>query len=161
MNEFILFFASIYFVFFIIFLLYQFDVIRIRSKNVIIWCRILNVLETIILVTTRFIVLDPLSKFGLGAFYVLNSILLILQFIYGEFGAGRKILDFFWIGFYVLLFLSDICNISIVQMIQFLQNNESIVALSNFLENSVFGKILVAIFIPVIRSLIIEAIKDE
>ncbi len=38
---------------FIIFLLYQFDILRIREKSMIRWIRVTNVLETVFLIITH------------------------------------------------------------------------------------------------------------
>ena len=148
-------------VFAIIFLLYQFDILNISENIMIYWCRFFSICETIILLITRFFAFGLFGSIGLGAFYIINIILLILQFIFAEFGAGRKILDVFWITFYVLLFMSDVCDISVVQVLQQFADLNELKSIDSFLNETFVGKLVIAIIAPVCRALILEAIHRE
>lgn len=154
-------FATYFFAFFITFLLYQFGKIKLRESAMIHWCRANEILETILLIITRFVSFGVFGKFGLAAFYVLTIILLILQCIYAEFGFGRKLLDGFWILFYVFLFLIDICDISVAQIIGQVQSSEDFIAIDSFLKDSFFGQLIIAGVAPAIRILIIEAVNKN
>ena len=143
---------------FIFFLLYQFDVLRIREKSMIQWVRVTNILETVFLIITHIFSFSIKGAYGLGAFYVLSIILLILQFIYADWGIGRKILDFFWIGFYVILFLMDVCGISLAEIVAFMNSSENIKALEYLFNDTILGKILLGVATPILRTVILEAI---
>ena len=126
-------FALYSIVFFVVFLLYQFEKIDLPESAMIHWCRVNDIFETILLILTRFIDFGLWGKFGLGTFYVLSIILLVLQLIYAEFGFGRKILDVLWIAFYVFLFMIDIFDVSIAQIIDQVQYSEDFQAVDSFL----------------------------
>ena len=143
---------------FIIFLLYQFDILRIREKSMIRWIRVTNVLETVFLIITHIFSFSTKGSYGLGAFYILNIILLVLQFIYADWGIGRKILDFFWIGFYVILFLMDVCGISLAEIVTFVSSSENIKALAFIFNETILGKLILGVATPVLRTVILEAI---
>ena len=143
---------------FIIFLLYQFDVLRIREKSMIRWVRVTNIFETVFLVITHIFSVSTKGAYGLGAFYILNIILLVLQFIYADWGVGRKILDFFWIGFYVILFLMDVCGISLAEIVTFVSSSENIKALEFIFNETILGKLILGVATPVLRAVILEAI---
>lgn len=155
LSIFVLYFLS----FSIMFLLYQFDKIKLKETTMIHWCRINAIIETLLLILTRFFDFGQLGAYGLGTFYVLNIILLIMQMIYAEFGAGRKFLDFLWIVFYVLLFMVDVCDVSIAQIIGGIQSSEDYQAIDTFLKDSFLGKLIIGIVTPIIRGLIVEAIN--
>lgn len=162
LDVFVVVYSSIYIIYFIVFLLYQFDIIDVSETLMIWWTRFLNVVETVILISIRFFELGNKGIIALAIFYILNVVLLVLQFIFSEFGIGRKILDIFWIGFYVILFLIDICNINITQIIQSVSSIEGLADIDSFLKDSFIGKAIIAIVAPVIRTLILEAIhKNE
>lgn len=148
-------------IFAILFLLYQFDILDIPEEIMIHWCRFFSICETVILITTRFFDFGTWGAIGIGAFYILNIILLVLQFIFAEFGAGRKILDILWIAFYVMLFLVDICNISTMQIIEQFKYAEELKSVDAFLSESFLGKLIISIIAPVCRGLIVEAINRE
>lgn len=145
----------------IIFLLYQFDILNISENIMIYWCRFFSICETIILLITRFFDFGLFGSIGLGAFYIINIILLILQFIFAEFGAGRKLLDVFWITFYVLLFMNDVCNTSIIQVIQQFRYTNELKQIDSFLNETFAGKLVIGIVAPVCRTLLLEAIHKE
>ena len=83
--------AGIFLIHSVVFLLYQFEIWDIDEDFMFNFVRVLNVIEAVILVVTRFVDFGPWGSFGLGAFYTLNIILLILQFIYAAFGIYRKL----------------------------------------------------------------------
>ena len=161
MDYILLGFSAFFLIHTIIFLLYQFEVLDISENSMVRWIRFLNILETIILVLTRFIAFGTWGKFALATFYILNIITLILQFILAEFGFGQKILDIFWILFYVFLFLLDITNISFMQIIDNFKNIEPLVNIDTFLRDSFLGKLIIAIVAPTIRTLLLEAIRKN
>lgn len=143
----------------VVYLLYQFEVWDISEDFMIHWVRLMNIIETALLVITRFCTFGKWGSIGLTAFYILNVILLILQFIFAEFGLGRKILDLVWISYYVVLFLVDVCKISISQILETFNNSKDFMAVDQFLSNSFFGKLIVSAVVPVIRGLIVDAIQ--
>ena len=151
-------YLALFTIHFIIFLLYQFDVLRIREKSMIQWVRVTNILETVFLIITHIFSFSTKGSYGLGAFYILSIILLILQFIYADWGIGRKILDFFWIGFYVILFLMDVWGISLAEIVAFMNSSENIKALEYLFNETILGKILLGVATPILRTVILEAI---
>lgn len=152
----------IYFlIFFFVFLLYQTGKIRLSESSMGHWIRANDVFETILLVLTRFLPFGFWGTFGLGAFYVLSIILLSLQFVFAEFGPGRKILDLMWIGFYVMLFMMDVLDVNVIQTIMQSESSQKAQLIDSFLKNSFLGKIIISIVTPIIRGLIIEAIKKN
>ena len=143
---------------FIIFLLYQFEVLNIREKSMVRWVRVTDILETVLLVITHIIPFSTKGAYGLGAFYILNVILLVMQFIFADWGIGRKILDVFWIGFYVLLFLMDVCKIGLPEIVAFISSSENIKALEFIFNETILGKLILGVATPVLRTVILEAI---
>lgn len=139
--------AGIFLIHSVTFLLYQFEILDIDEDLVINCVRILNIIETVILIVTRFLDFGPWGSFGLGAFYILNIILLVLQLVFADFDIGRKLLDCIWVIFYIFMFMLDICHISIVDI-------------DSFLNKSFFGSvirdIIVALIIPFIKGLITD-----
>ena len=140
--------AGIYLIHSVVFLLYQFEILDIDEDFMINWVRILNVIETIILLTTRFVDFGPWGTFGLGAFYVLNIILLVLQFIYANWGIGQKFFDCLWIAFYIFMFSLDIFHISILDIDTFLHDS---------FVGDVIQAIIVGLAVPAIKALITDA----
>jgi len=155
-------FIYLYLVFFFIhsvfYLLYQFDVLKIRDKTMIKWIRVTDLCETILLVVTHIFGFSVEGSYGLGAFYILNFLLLMLQFIFDDWDPGRKILDFFWMGFYVILFLIDVCGISMTEIVCFISKTESIRAIEFLFEETIIGNLLIGVITPVLRTIILEAI---
>ena len=140
--------AGIFLVHTLVFLLYQLDILSIDEDFMIICFRVLNVIETIILLVTRFVDYGPWGTFGLAAFYILNIILLVLQFIFADWGIGHKFSDCLWIAFYIFMFMLDIFKVNIVDIDAFLQNS--------FL-GEVAKDIIVGLAIPAIKALVKDA----
>ena len=76
----------VYFFFFlihtIVFLLYQFDVVNIRERSMVYWIRAVNIIETLFLAITHIFTFSSYGTYFLGAIYLLNITLLVLQFIF-------------------------------------------------------------------------------
>ena len=147
-----------FFIHFVVFLLYQFGIININETSMIRWGRLTDLLETVLLVTTHIFTFSTYGAYGLGAFYILNIILLVLQFIFADWGLGRKILDLFWIAFYVILFLMDVCKITLSEIVSFISSSENISALEFLFNDTIIGSLILGVAIPVIRTLVLEAI---
>ena len=158
MDNIILGYLAGYSIHFVIYLLYQFEVLNIREKSMVRWVRVTDILETVLLVITHIIPFSTKGAYGLGAFYILNVILLVMQFIFADWGIGRKILDFFWIGFYVILFLMDVCGISLAEIVTFVSSSENIKALEFIFNETILGKLILGVATPVLRTVILEAI---
>lgn len=122
------------------------------------WGRLTDLLETVLLVITHIFTFSTYGAYGLGAFYILNIILLVLQFIFADWGLGRKILDLFWIAFYVILFLMDVCKIALPEIVSFISSSENISALEFLFNDTIIGSLILGVAIPVIRTLVLEAI---
>lgn len=161
LDKIIIGYSLFFFIHFIIYLLYQFDKIKISERGMIQWIRFLNILETILLIITHVFSYTVYGTWGLAVFYILNISLLILQCIFAEWGVGRKILDFFWIGFYVLLFSMDICNIGIAEITAFFSNAEELKIIKFIFKETIIGEILVGVITPVLRTLILETLQKE
>ena len=147
-----------FFIHFVVFLLYQFEILNIDETSMIRWVRLTNLLETALLVITHIFTFSTYGAYGLGAFYILNIILLVLQFIFADWGLGRKILDLFWIAFYVILFLMDACKITLPEIVSFISSSENISALEFLFNDTIIGSLILGVAIPVIRTLVLEAI---
>lgn len=145
-------------IFFIFFLLYQFDIVSIKDKTIFRWLRVANILETILLIIVHIFSFSIYGTYGLAAFYILNAILLLLQFIFADWGIGRKILDIFWLCFYALLFAIDIFKISLVDIVSYISNSENLKVLNYIFEDTFIGKLIIGIITPVLRTVILEAI---
>lgn len=142
----------------IVFLLYQFEIVRIRERSIVYWIRVVNIIETLFLAITHIFTFSSYGVYCLGTIYLLNIILLVLQFIFAEWGVGRKVLDFFWIGFYVLLFLIDILNIGLPEIVSHFSSSEVIQVINFIFSDTIIGKLILAVAIPVLRTVILEAI---
>jgi hypothetical protein len=147
-----------FFIHFVVFLLYQFEILNIDETSMIRWGRLTDLLETVLLVITHIFTFSTYGAYGLGAFYILNIILLVLQFIFADWGLGRKILDLFWIAFYVILFLMDVCKITLTEIVSFISSSENISALEFLFNDTIIGSVILGVAIPVIRTLVLEAI---
>ena len=147
-----------FFIHFVVFLLYQFEILNIDETSMIRWGRLTDLLETVLLVITHIFTFSTYGAYGLGAFYILNIILLVLQFIFADWGLGRKILDLFWIAFYVILFLMDVCKITLPEIVSFISSSENISALEFLFNDTIIGSLILGVAIPVIRTLVLEAI---
>lgn len=152
----------VYFFFFlihtIVFLLYQFDVVNIRERSMVYWIRAVNIIETLFLAIIHIFTFSSYGTYFLGAIYLLNITLLVLQFIFAEWGFGRKVLDFFWIGFYTLLFLIDVLKIGLPEIVSHFSSSESIHVLKFIFSDTIIGKLILGVATPVLRTVILEAI---
>ena len=140
--------AGIFLIHSAIFLLYQFEVLDIDEDFMITTVRILNVIETIILVVTRFVAFGPWGTFVLAAFYILNIMLLVLQFVFADFGVGHKFLDCLWIVFYIFMFTIDVLGVSIVDI-------------DSFLHNSFLGDIIIGFAVPAVKGVITDVLRRK
>ncbi len=154
-----------YSVFFVIhfgvFLLYQFEVIRIREDSMIRWIRLVSVLETVFLAIIHIFAFSKYGRYSLAVFYILSILLLLLQFIFADWGFGQKVLDVFWVLFYVALFTHDVCGVSLAEMIAFFTESENFELINNFLKNTFVGDVLLGVLIPVLRTVILQAIHRK
>ena len=151
-------YTAFFFIDFVIYLLYQFDKIKIKTKSMIQWIRVTDILETILLVITHVFSFTAYGTYGLAVFYILNIILLFLQFVFAEWGFGRKILDVFWIAFYVLLFSLDVCKLSMVDIVSFFTGSESLKVINYIFNETFIGNLILGVLTPVLRTLVLEAI---
>ena len=147
-----------FFIHFVVFLLYQFEILNIDETSMIRWVRLTNLLETALLVITHIFTFSTTGAYGLGEFYIPHIILLVLQFIFADWGFGRKILDLFWITLYVSLFLMDVCKIGLPEIVSFISSSENISALEFLFNDTIIGSLIFGVAIPVIRTLVLEAI---
>lgn len=157
MNKILIGHTIIFFVYFVVYLLYQFEVLEIDEEVMIRVTRFSTAVETIILIATRFVSFERSGMFALGSFYAMNIILLALQFTFANWGIGRKILDLMWISFYVILFLIDVCGIPISTIIGKIVNSD-IALIDIFFRDSYIGEIIFATIVPVLKGAITEAI---
>ena len=144
-----------------VFLLYQFEVIRIREDSMILWVRLVSILETVFLVVIHIFSFSKYGRYALAVFYILSILLLLLQFIFADWGFGQKVLDAFWVLFYVALFAHDVCGISLAEMIAFFTESENFKLINNFLKNTFVGDIILGVLIPVLRTVVLQAIHRK
>ena len=107
----------------------------------------LDLYETIILVFSRFIDISGQGKLYLGAFYGLQIVMLSMQFIFAEWGIVAKIRTVLWIFFYIILFMIDIVDFPIFNIIYSKINAEMLLACDNYLKDSWIGNVLEALIL--------------
>lgn len=145
----------------LVFLLYQFEIFDFSEKSMCSFIRVLDFIETIFLILIHIVGFSEDAKIPLGIYYGLNILTLFLQFGLGEFGIGRKILDVFWIGFYALLMAIDCFDCTLPGIIEAIFSSKNIQAIEYLFEETAIGKILIEIFVPIIRTVILEAIRSK
>lgn len=137
-------------IFSVFYLLWQFDRLSISENVIKTTINFLNYIETVILILTIFLDYGTWGTFGLGAWYVLNSILLILQFSLAEWGWLQKVKDVFWLLFYAYLFLLHVLHIDAIAEIS-KRYGASVLAFGASLRGNLWGDILKAIIIATIK----------
>lgn len=99
------------------FILWQFDVYDLDDDVFARLLSALGLLETLILVFSRFIEISKMGKLFLAGFYILQIVMLALQFVFADWGIVWQIKSFLWIIFYIILFMIDIINYPIFSVI--------------------------------------------
>lgn len=134
------------------YLLWQFDKIDGSEET---WTKVIafaDITEWIILVLTRFVPYGTWGTIALGAFYAINLITLILQFVFAEWGLIEKLKTTFWIAFYVALMLIDIAHMDLIGMAA-AAIGQNIQQLDMILKSSWFGAVLKGIILAVLKIL--------
>lgn len=160
-DKIIFYYLAFFSIHFTVFLLYQFEIFDVDEDIVSYWLRFTNILETAFLIYTRFVAFSNRGTIGLAIIYILNIILLVLQFIFADWGIGHKFLDLLWIAFYALLFSIDVCKVTLAEVVYFISSTESSKIITFIFENTIIGKILLSIITPVIRTVLLEAIRQN
>ena len=114
--------------------------------------------ETIILVGTRFCNLSEIGTYALGGFYIIEIILLILQFFFSDLGISIKIKSMIFVTLYIFLFSYDVLNVNLI--LKIIESDEFIY-LDNFLKNSWIGELLFAIILAGFKILFSHWLKNE
>jgi len=118
----------------------------------------LDIFETIVLIGTRFCSLTETGIFALGGFYVIQIIILILQFIFADLGISIKIKSMFFIILYVFLFSYDVLNINLFLIVI---ESDEFASFDNFLKNTWFGELLSAIILAAFKIIFSHWLKTE
>ncbi len=101
----------------IVFLIWQFVEIDIQESTWKTIIRFFNVIEVIVFIVTRFVSFGKWGALALCGFYIINILLLTLQFTFANWGMFQKMKDILWITYYVVLILVDIVHIDIIGML--------------------------------------------
>ena len=158
MEDLVLLHFFVQLLFAIIFLLWQFRFDFCSEKTMGHIIVFMNIFETVILIGTRFCNLSETGTYALGGFYVIEIIILILQFIFADFGVSIKIKNIFFIALYVFLFSYDVLNINLILTVI---ESDEFMSLDNFLKNTWFGKLLSSIILAAFKILFSRWLKKE
>lgn len=129
------------------FILWQFDVYDLDDDVFARLLSALGLLETLILVFSRFIEISKMGKLFLAGFYILQIVMLALQFVFADWGIVWQIKSFLWIIFYIILFMIDIINYPIFSVIFNKINIDVLIKVDGFLKNSWVGSVVKSMFL--------------
>lgn len=140
-------------VFEIFYLLWQFERIDFPEKTMQIIIAILNIFETVLLIMTRFMEYGSWGVFALGAWYIIITITLVMQFALADWGWRYKVQDVLWIGLYVHLFCIDIVHVNLISGLL----SKYSPALRDFgekINGTFWGDLLKAVVIAVVKGVV-------
>ena len=158
MEKLVLLHFCVQLLFAIIYLVWQFFWDFCSEKTMTRIILIMDIFETIILVGTRFCNLSKMGILALGGFYIIEMILLFLQFIFADLGISIKVKRLFFIILYGFLFCYDVLNVNlIIKIIE----SDKFIYIDNFLRNSWFGELLSGILIAGFKILFVNWLKKE
>lgn len=149
---------AIQLIFAICYVLWQFNVFNFEEETMTHIIVFMDILETVILVITRFYKPEGIGKYMLAGFYILETVLLLLQLFFANLGISIKIKSILWIAFYVFLFALDIKDVNLITTAV---KSEFVLSVDTFLQNSWFGEVVSAIILAGFKSLFAYWLEKE
>lgn len=163
LDKVLLVFLAIQFIFAIVYLLYQFEKIDIDDKVIQCVITFLNIIETVLLIMTRFMDYGRWGLFALGSWYVLNTIMLVMQLVLAEWNWTFKVQNVLWIGFYVFLFCLDILHINLIMGL-LSKYSPTLLAFGERIQGTFWADLIKALLIALIKgvlSILVTAKSDD
>ncbi len=151
MDYFILANLAICFAWTIPYLMWQCDRIHAKEQTWTWIIRFADLVETIMLVLTRFVPYGFYGTIALAAFYIVQVIMLVLQFVFADWGALARVKSFLWILFYIFFFLVDIVH---VDLLQYLINAPFMVSISESIKGISIDATVIELIIMLIKLII-------
>lgn len=138
-------------IFEVFYLAWQFDRIDVDEKVVQVIIAILNTFETTLLIVSRFRPYTGWGTFALAAWYVLNTIMLCMQFALADWGWRHKVQDVLWISLYVCLFLHDVHGIHpILEILG--RISEPLMAFGEKIDGTFWGDVIKSIILFLVKA---------
>ena len=137
-------------VFSVFYLFWQFERIEFPEKAMQVIISILNIFETVLLIMTRFMDYGSWGVFALGAWYILNTLLLVMQFVLADWGWRYKIQDVLWISLYVHLFCLDVVHVNLITGLVS-KYSPAILAFGEKINGTFWGDLLKGILLAVVK----------
>ena len=147
----------------VIYLSWQFEKIDIDEKTMQVIIAILTIFETVLLIMTRFMEFGSWGVFALGSWYVLNTILLVMQFVLANWGWKYKVQDIIWIALYVHLFCIDVIHVNLIAGL-FSKYCPAIFAFGEKIKDTYWGDLIKCVFLALVKgvlNIIITAKSDD
>lgn len=142
----IVFLASVYF------LCWQFFDLSMSEDVMGKWIKVFDILELVVFIITRFINYGQLGRFSLGAFYIINMIILILQIVFAGFGTWQNFKSILWIVYYTCIFMNDVCNVNVIHVL--IANSHNLRNVDEFLKSSWLGGVISSIILTLAKVII-------
>lgn len=153
LDKYLLIHLAIEIVFAVFYLSWQFERVSFPEKGMQLIIAILNLIETVLLVLTRFLPFSGWGAFALGAWYVLNTILLLMQFVLADWGWRYKVQDVLWIILYVNLFMHDVIGISIIHKL-IAKYGGNLIEFGEKIKGTYWGDIVKSIIIVLVKEVV-------
>ena len=150
LDKVLLFHLAIQIVFAIFYLKWQFTEMEVPSRVMQSIISVLNLFETVLLILTRFMPFSKWGVFALGAWYVLELIILLMQFVLAKWGWQYKLLDIFWISLYIILFSHDVFHINLIHQF-FAKFGPTLMSFGETINGTFWGDVLKSIILFVVK----------
>lgn len=150
-------------IFAVIYLLWQFDKFDMDDKAMQCVIAVLNIIETVLLIMTRFMDYGSWGVFALGAWYVLNTILLVMQLVLADWEWTFKVQDVLWIALYVHLFCIDVLHVNLITGL-FSKYSPAIFDFGEKIKGTFWGDLISSLLIALIKgvfNIFITAKSDD
>lgn len=152
---------AIHIAFDIPFILWQADAISLPDDYWLNKIKVMDLIENVMLVLTRFFPVSPAGRVILCIFYIENILMLVLQLLYSGWGFKEDVQTSLWIAFYIVLIINDICQINVIMLLINALQGETMQAIDSYLQNSYLGAVLSAIAVALAKMLLSRVVKRK